>query len=47
MGFFSETSTKSDRNSTGEGLEDALREWIETTPDARLIIIDILASRVE
>jgi hypothetical protein len=26
----------------GEGLEDEIREWITTTPDARLIIIDIL-----
>ena len=26
----------------GEGLEDDIREWIETTPDARLLIIDIL-----
>jgi AAA domain/Domain of unknown function (DUF3854) len=26
----------------GDGLEEDLREWIETTPEARLIIIDIL-----
>jgi hypothetical protein len=26
----------------GEGLEDDIREWITTTPDARLLIIDIL-----
>ena len=26
----------------GEGLEDDIRQWIETTPDARLVVIDIL-----
>jgi hypothetical protein len=36
------TFTLWDAPRLGEGLEDAIRDWITTTPDARLIIIDIL-----
>jgi hypothetical protein len=36
------TFTLWDAPRLGEGLEDAIREWMTTTPDARLIIIDIL-----